>query len=99
MDDATAPDISHQDGLQLEYDGSGDLTFMVKYAKAIKLEPKHVFVTIYDNDGDLKSIPTIVTTGTAADVQLSFAPAIAAQTFTFTVEAGLVATAGALRCI
>ena len=88
-------DISHQDGLQLEWT-SGDLTFMVKYAKAIKLEPKHVFVTIYDADGDITSIPPIVTTGTAAD-EVVFAPAIAARDFTFTVEAALVSATTASK--
>ena len=96
MDDATDPDISHKDGLQLEWT-SDDLTFMVKYAKAIKLEPKHVFVTIYDEDGMITFIPPIVTpAGDTADAvnEVVFAPATpgatADRTFTFTVEEGLL---------
>ena len=83
-------DVSHKDGLQLEHDGSGSVTFMVKYAKAIKLEAKHIFVTIYNADGDITSIPAVAA---AAVTTVSFAPAIAARDFTFTVGADLVNTA------
>ena len=84
-------DVSHQDGLQLE-SASGNLAIEVKYAKAIKLEAKHVFVTIYDSDGDLKSIPAIAA-ATAADTVV-FAPIIAAQEITFTVPSTLLMTGG-----
>ena len=58
MDAAGASDISHQDGLQLAIGTAGDLTFMVKYKKAIKLDiTAHVFATFFDSDGDIDSIP------------------------------------------
>ena len=83
----TTSDVSHKDGLQLEYD-SGPLSIMVKYAKAIKLATGNIFVTIHDENGNVSSIPAVA--AAAATDTVVFAPAIAAQTFTFTVPASLL---------
>ena len=87
-------DVSHQGDLQLELPGSGNLDIMVKYAKAIKLDPaSKVFVTIYDADGDLAFIPgvaaaAVAPTGTplaGGMIGLSPGKEVASRDFTFMV--------------
>ena len=98
----TTSDVSHQDGLQLALPDSGNLTFMVKYKKAIKLDiTAHVFATFFDSDGDIDSIPLFAAAAAeAAGVNtIGVSPGVkttAAQTFTFTVDRDSLITGGAL---
>ena len=95
-------DISHQDGLQLHAVNNAPLSIMIKYAKAIRLDPeKDVFVTIYDIDNDIKFIPAIAAAASdpAADrtggaIGLSPGKTMAAQEFTFEVPELFLAPAG-----
>ena len=95
-------DISHQDGLQLHAVNNAPLSIMIKYAKAIRLDPeKDVFVTIYDIDNDIKFIPAIAAAASdpAADrtggaIGLSPGKTVAAQEFTFEVPELFLAPAG-----